>query len=194
VIKHHLGEVISQSFSATEESFPNAASIQGLRSANENAAASGVTMLDAPGDEGVAGVNIAEEYFKQRTVSWPASDPLVTGVGGTQLHLDAEGQRLSPDTVWDEALGNVVVSGAGGKSKVFERPAYQKLINTHSGTKRAVPDISMTAAVNGGILIYSSYPTTVPSEPEPGTFSVWGGTSVATPAPLCDQPHSHRVA
>jgi len=39
----------------------------------------------------------------------------------------------------------------------------------------------MTAAVNGGIIIYSSYPTTVQGEPQPGTFSVWGGTSVATP-------------
>jgi subtilase family serine protease len=181
VIEHKLGQVISQSFSATEQSFPNAASIMSLRSANENAAADGVTMLDAAGDEGVAGFNVNDEYFHHKTVSWPASDPLVTGIGGTQLHLSEEGQRTSPDTVWDELLGNEIVSGAGGKSKVFARPEYQELINTHSGSARAVPDISMTAAVNGGIIIYSSYPTTVEGEPEPGTFSVWGGTSVATP-------------
>jgi len=181
VIEHKLGQVISQSFSATEESFPNRASIMALRSANENAAANGVTMLDAAGDEGVAGYNVNFEYLPFRTVSWPASDPLVTGVGGTHLDLDEEGQRLEPDTVWDERLGDVIVSGAGGKSVVFPRPEYQELVNTHSGRRRAVPDISMTAAVNGGIIIYSSYPTTVPGEPEPGTFSVWGGTSVATP-------------
>jgi subtilase family serine protease len=181
VIEHKLGQVISQSFSATEESFPNKNSILALRSANENAAANGVTMLDAAGDEGVAGANVNDEYFPYRTVSWPASDPLVTGIGGTKLHLNEEGQRTSPDTVWDEQLGNVIVSGAGGKSVVFPRPEYQKLVNTRSGKRRAVPDISMTAAVNGGIIIYSSYPTTVPGEPEPGTFSVWGGTSVATP-------------
>ena len=174
-------QVISQSFSATEESFPSRASILALRSANENAAANGVTMLDAAGDEGVANVNVDDEYFPYRTVAWPASDPLVTGIGGTQLHLNEAGQRISPDTVWDEFLGNFVVAGAGGKSKVFVRPAYQELVNTHSGQRRAVPDISMTAAVNGGIIIYSSYPSTVPGEPEPGTFSVWGGTSVATP-------------
>ncbi len=181
VIEHQLGQVISQSFSATEQSFPNAASILSLRSANENAVANGVTMLDAAGDEGVAGANLAGEYFQEKTVSWPASDPLVTGIGGTQLHLNEEGQRTSPDAVWDELLGNMVVSGGGGRSEVFARPEYQELINTHSGTARAVPDISMTAAVNGGIIIYSSYPTTVAGEPEPGTFSVWGGTSVATP-------------
>jgi subtilase family serine protease len=138
-------------------------------------------MLDAAGDEGVANANLAGEYFPFPTVAWPASDPLVTGVGGTQLHLNEEGQRTSPDTVWDEFLGNFIVAGAGGKSSVFVRPGYQWLVKTESGLHRAVPDISMTAAVNGGIIIYSSYPTTVPGEPEPGTFSVWGGTSVATP-------------
>jgi subtilase family serine protease len=181
VIEHKLGQVISQSFSATEESFPSRASILALRSANENAAANGVTMLDAAGDEGVANVNLAGEYFPYPTVAWPASDPLVTGIGGTQLHLNEEGQRTSPDTVWHEFLGNFTVAGAGGKSRVFLRPTYQWLVNTESGLRRAVPDISMTAAVNGGIIIYSSYPSTVPGEPEPGTFSVWGGTSVATP-------------
>jgi subtilase family serine protease len=181
VIKHKLGDVISQSFSATEQSFPSVASLLALRSPAENAAAHGVTMLDAAGDEGVANFNVNDEIIPHRTVAWPASDPLETGIGGTQLHLDEEGQRTSPDTVWDEFLGNFIVAGAGGKSKVFERPAYQQLINTHSENHRAVPDISMTAAVNGGILIYSSYPSTVPGEPEPNTFSVFGGTSVATP-------------
>lgn len=181
VIEHKLGNVISQSFSAAEQSFPNQASLMALRSANEKAATAGVTMLDAAGDEGVAGQNVNDEFFKHRVVSWPASDPLVTGVGGTQLHLNEEGQRTSPDTVWDELLGDSIAAGAGGESKFFTRPEYQELVKTGSGTHRAVPDISMTAAVNGGILIYSSYPTTVPGEPEPGTFSVWGGTSVATP-------------
>ena len=181
VIEHKLGQVISQSFSATEQSFPSDASLLALRSANEKAAVAGVTMLDAAGDEGVANTNLAGEYFLHPTVAWPASDPLVTGIGGTQLHLTEEGQRTAPDNVWDEFLGSFIVAGAGGKSKVFARPEYQELINTHSGTHRAVPDISMTAAVNGGVIIYSSYPTTVAGEPEPGTFSVWGGTSVATP-------------
>src|SRR5277367_6344483 len=52
VIEHHLGEVISQSFSATEESFPTHAALLGLRSAYEQAAANGVTVTDAAGDEG----------------------------------------------------------------------------------------------------------------------------------------------
>ena len=38
VINHHLGQVISQSFGATEGTFPSAASIYALRSAYFNAA------------------------------------------------------------------------------------------------------------------------------------------------------------
>jgi subtilase family serine protease len=181
VIEHDLGQVISQSFSATEQSFPNAASILSLRSAYESAATHGVTVLDAAGDEGVAGEDLEGAFYKHRTVSWPSSDPLVTSVGGTALHLDEEGQRTEPDTVWNELLGESTIAGAGGRSHVFERPEYQELVNTHSGKWRATPDISMSAAVNGGVLVYSSYPTTVPYEPEPGTFSIAGGTSVATP-------------
>ena len=175
VIAHKLGQVISQSFSATEQSFPSPASILSLRSAYENAATHGVTVLDASGDEGVANTNLAGEFFARRTVNWPSSDPLVTGIGGTQLHLDEEGQHTAPDNVWDELLGFSTVAGGGGKSAVFERPSYQQLLDTRSGTRRATPDISMSAAVNGGVLTYSSYPTTVPGEPEPGTFSVGGG-------------------
>ena len=45
MINHGLGQVISQSFVATEESFPNPRTIFGLRSAFENAAALGATGL-----------------------------------------------------------------------------------------------------------------------------------------------------
>ena len=50
VINHHLGGVISQSFSATEESFPTAKSLLELRSAYLNAYRQGVTVLAASGD------------------------------------------------------------------------------------------------------------------------------------------------
>jgi subtilase family serine protease len=53
VINHHLGDVISQSFGATEETFPSAASVFALRSVYLNAAAHGVTVLAATGDHGV---------------------------------------------------------------------------------------------------------------------------------------------
>jgi subtilase family serine protease len=181
VIEHGLGQVISQSFAATEQSFPSTASLLSLRSAYENADAHNVTVLAGAGDTGVANPNVNGEIFSHPTVNWPASDPLVTGVGGTQLHLNEEGQQTSPANAWDEFLGPITVASGGGKSKVFALPSYQELINTHSGDRRAVPDISMSAAVNGGVLVYTSYHSTVPGEPPPNTFSIIGGTSEATP-------------
>jgi len=181
VIKHKLGQVISQSFGATEESFPSPASILGLRSAYEAAAAHHVTVLGAAGDNGVGGENINREPFRHRVNSWPSSDPLVTSVGGTQLHLNEEGQRTSPDTVWNDINVGIPAAGGGGPSHVFERPEYQELVNTRSGDKRATPDISMSAAVNGGVIVYTSYVSTVPNEPPPNSFSIVGGTSEATP-------------
>ena len=57
VVDHHLGGVISQSFSATEESFPNATTLERLRSAYIDAAGQGITVLAASGDSGAADVD-----------------------------------------------------------------------------------------------------------------------------------------
>ena len=198
VINHHLGQVISQSFGATEETFPSVRSLLSLRSAFENAAAHGVTVLGASGDSGVAGENLEGEAVPRQENSWPSSDPLVTSVGGTQLHLNAAGERTAPDNVWDEVLGESTGAGGGGPSHVFPRPSYQYLVPTGSGGARATPDVSMSAAANGGVLIYSSYPTTVEGEPAPNSFSFWGGTSVATPlfagvVAIADQIAGHQL-
>ena len=104
VIQHKLGNVISQSFGAPERSFPNHSSINNLRSSYIAAASAGVTVLAASGDNGPSGpANIAGTFFlKARSADWPASDPLVTAVGGTQIHLNAAGDRTAPDNVWND--------------------------------------------------------------------------------------------
>ena len=89
-IKHHLGGVISQSFGATEPTFRSRAALVQLRGAYRLAARPGyrVTVIAATGDSGAAGLtNSTRSFFKTPQVSWPASDPLVTAVGGTQLSL-----------------------------------------------------------------------------------------------------------
>jgi len=198
VIDHHLGGVISQSFGATEQTFPNVQTLLALRSANINADAHGVTMLSSSGDEGVAGPNLEGEFYPYQVNSWPPSDPLVTAVGGTQLHLNLAGERTQPDNVWHERLGEIEVGSGGGPSHVFPEPYYQYQVQTGSHGWRATPDISMSAAVNGGVLIFSSYPTTVPGEPPPGTFSIAGGTSESSPlfagiVALADQVAGHPL-
>ncbi len=185
VINHHLGEVISQSFGATEETFPGAASLLALRSAYLNAAAHGVTVLAPTGDNGVTdGGLVPDTYYTHRVVSWPASDPLVTAVGGTQLHLGAAGHRTSPDTLWDDSNGGV--------SSVFARPWYQNGVASVVGNARGVPDITMSAACNGAIQTYQSFPG------PPAGWHLSCGTSEATPlfagiVALADQVAGHGL-
>jgi subtilase family serine protease len=191
VIDHDLGDVISQSFGATEETFKSPASLLSLRDAIKNAAAHGVTMLAASGDSGSANVGLdGETFFPTPTVIWPSSDPLVTSVGGTQLHLDADGNRLAPDNVWNDIPIGIDAAGGGGPSHVFARPDFQDHTKTGTGA-RATPDISMSAAVDGGALVFESFDN-------PGGYLLVGGTSWATPlfsgvVAIADQIAGHRL-
>jgi subtilase family serine protease len=188
VINHHLGDVISQSFSATEETFSSKKSVEALRGAYIDAYRHHVTVLTASGDSGAADVGLDETtYYLFPVTSWPDSDPLVTGVGGTQLHLDAIGQHTSPDTVWNDTYsvptnqfvfgdnGPNPLAGGGGKSIFFSRPSYQNGVRNVVGGRRGVPDISMSAACNGAVDTYQSFGG------QPAGWYPACGTSEATP-------------
>jgi subtilase family serine protease len=206
VINHHLGQVISQSFGATEQTFPSAASIQGLRSAYFNAARNHVTVLAATGDLGATDdANAAGTLlYTHRTVDWPSSDPLVTAVGGTQLALLSTGQRTQADRVWNDSTnyalnnafsgspGPTALATGGGLSTVFARPSYQDSVAGLVGAARGVPDISMSAACSGLVNTYQSFPG------EPAGWYVVCGTSEATPlfagiVALADQLAGHSL-
>jgi subtilase family serine protease len=179
VIDHKMANVISQSLATAEVSFPSPKDILKLRSAYINAEKHHVTVLGAAGDWGATSPSDASEstYYTHATANWPASDPLVTAVGGLQLHLNAEGQRLLPDNVWNDTsfLGSPA-AGGGTVSDVFARPSYQNSVKNVVGAWRGVPDISMSAAVDGGSLVYMSFK----GLDGPG-FYVVGGTSEASP-------------
>jgi len=208
VISHHLGQVISQSLDATEQTFPSAASIYRLRSAYVNAFVHHVTVLAASGDTGASNYsNVAGTLlYTHPVVGWPASDPLVTGVGGTQLSLNASGQRTAPDQVWNDTYNtslqevfygdagpNPLATG-GGKSAVFARPWYQNGVANVVGRSRGVPDIAMSGACSGLVDTYQSFPATG----SPPGWYVDCGTSEATPmfagiVALTDQVAGHSV-
>ena len=159
VVDHHLGNVISQSFGATEQTFTGgAAQIESLEYAYQDAANNGVTVLASSGDTGAGNYEPnGVDLYQFPTVGWPASDPLVTGVGGTQLHLDEKGIPFAPPNVWnDQALFGSPAAGSGGLSSIFSRPSYQNSVAGVVGDSRGVPDISASAAVNGGANIYIS--------------------------------------
>ncbi len=203
VINHHLGDVISQSFGATEQTFPSKFSILALRSAYFNALVHRVTVLSASGDGGATDDSAldtsdgAANYYPFRVNSWPSSDPLVTSVGGTQLHLDANGNRTAADNVWnDTALFGGPAAGGGGVSTVFDRPFFQNGLGRIVGGARGTPDISMSAAVDGGVVVYIGY-TSVAYGLTPGWYIV-GGTSEASPVfsgivAIADQAAHHDL-
>jgi subtilase family serine protease len=176
VINHHLGDVISQSFGATEETFPNKQSILNLRSAFQNAATHGVTVLASSGDDGATDAQLnGSDLFTMPVNSWPSADPLVTSIGGTMLTLDDNGNRLAPDVVWNDL--NTVGGGAGGGglSAVFPRPSFQDGVHRVTGNHRGTPDISLSAAVDGAVVLYFSF------DPTRVGYHLVGGTSEASP-------------
>jgi len=205
VIDHHLGGVISQSFSATEQTFPSRQSLLNLRGAYTDAASKGVTVLAASGDSGAADVKFNQvTYYLHRVTSWPDSDPLVTGVGATELHLNAAGGNVAPPTVWNDtynvATNEFVVgnkgpnplAGGGGKSVIFGRPGFQNGVRGIVGNSRGVPDISMSGACDGGVDMYQSFAG------QPAGWYPTCGTSEATPefagiVALADQVAGHPL-
>jgi subtilase family serine protease len=172
VIDHGGADVITQSLGAAEQTFPSAERIRSLRSAFVNAARHGITVVAAAGDSGATDLeNDQETLFPYRVDSWPSTDPLVTSVGGTRLHLDAGGRRIASDTTWNDDYG----AGGGGLSTVFRRPAYQDQVRGIVGDARGTPDVALSAAVDGGVLVYTSY------DADDAGWSVVGGTSEAAP-------------
>jgi len=205
VIGHRLGGVISQSFSATEQTFPSRQSLLDLRGAYIDAAAKGVTVLAASGDSGAADVKFNQvTYYLHPVTSWPDSDPLVTGVGGIRLHLSAAGDNVRPATVWNDTynvpanefvVGNAgpnPLAGGGGKSVIFDRPGFQDGVRDVVGDRRGVPDITMSAACNGAADMYQSFGG------QPAGWYPTCGTSEATPefagiVALADQVAGHPL-
>jgi subtilase family serine protease len=139
------------------------------------------------------------------TVGWPASDPLVAGVGGTALCTDpsATATRVvdstdppaacraapgQPEIVWDEPSRGIATGG--GFSHVFAKPAYQGTLpagSTPIDSTRGVPDIALQASPRTGALVYVSLPpdgsgglNCSGSPCSTGWYDV-GGTSASSP-------------
>ena len=202
VINHGLGAVISQSFSATEETFADYAQIRPLRGAYLDADSHHVTVLAASGDEGATDYMAnGSDFYTRRVTSWPDSDPLVTGIGGTQL-LESGGTYTSAawndtddqasDEYWGGSTDPDPLASGGGTSEYFPRPSYQNGVKAVTGASRGVPDIAMSAACNGAVNVYSSFAN------GPAGWSLTCGTSEATPefaaiVALADQVAGHPL-
>ncbi|WP_433456491.1 S53 family peptidase (plasmid) [Streptomyces sp. CA-142005] len=180
-IEQDAGDVLSMSWNDFEQHLQqiNPRISQGspalahLRRPLVEAAARGITMVASSGDYGGLAPSAG--------ALWPAADPLVTSVGGTDLDLDQYGHRRRPDIAWD--------ASTGGLSQWFPRPTYQKPVTNIVDGRRGEPDVSMSA---GPFWVYDS------ADPQQAGWQLAGGTSLSSPlfagiAALADEAAGHRL-
>ncbi|MBA2394736.1 MAG: S53 family peptidase [Ktedonobacteraceae bacterium] len=183
-VEHSLGDVISQSFGEAE-SCADPKLLVAEHKVFEAAALKHITVFASSGDQGAAQPTCDNSSYIL-SASTPASDPLVTGVGGTHLDADATTGKYIGETVWNDAFG----ASGGGYSTIYKRPFYQ--LGTVKSQWRGVPDVSYSADVNGGVLTVLGFLGT-----NSGIY-IFGGTSAGSPqwaaiTALAVQKVHHRV-
>jgi subtilase family serine protease len=182
-INNSLGDVISQSFGEAESCMDPSIQIQQTFLFIE-ATLKGITLFASAGDEG-AGQPTCDGSSLMKAVSTPASNPLVTGVGGTELHaapycLTSLGCNPAVNPIPGTYQGEIVWnepqfgSSGGGFSQLFPEPEFQESA-IHGGKQRGVPDVSYNAAVLNGVLTYLDIPGI------PVGYYLFGGTSAGSP-------------
>jgi kumamolisin len=158
--------VISISWGAAEINW-TAQAMTALDAACQSAAALGVTITVAAGDNGSSdGVNDGKNH-----VDFPASSPHVLACGGTNLR--GTGSSISAEVVWNAQPQGGGATG-GGVSDVFPLPSWQAGLNVPQPSVptggRGVPDVAGDADPATGYVIRVD-----------GKTMVIGGTSAVAP-------------
>lgn len=102
-------------------------------------AAQGITMLSASGDWGATGCGYQGDNSTVQA-DFPASDPLFTGVGGTQLRTSDSAGTYQAESCWNQGGSGNTRSG-GGYSQIYAKPSWQP----GSSQFRSVPDVALDA-------------------------------------------------
>ncbi|HKO11260.1 MAG TPA: S53 family peptidase [Acidobacteriaceae bacterium] len=151
--------VLSISWGAPESSWA-ASSRTALDNACQSAAALGVTITAASGDNG------SSDGASGNNVDFPASSPHVLACGGTKL--EGSGSNIASEVVWND--GSQGGATGGGYSATFPVPAWQQGIAGFAGKGRGVPDVAGDASPQSGYNILVD-----------GQQEVVGGTSAVAP-------------
>jgi hypothetical protein len=181
MVSQNTAKTISDSWAACEQ----AAGIEVIAAENtllQEAAAQGQSFFASSGDSGseaCSRINSAETFL---SVEDPASQPFVTGVGGS--NLSALGPPPS-ERLWNDGTYEEGGATGGGISAAWQMPSYQAtavpglgVLNAKSsGTPcrsatpcRQVPDVSADGDPATGYVIFAE-----------GKWQIIGGTSAAAP-------------
>jgi kumamolisin len=156
--------VISISWGGPESSW-TAQAMSTLDAACQSAAALGITITVASGDNG------STDGATGNNVDFPASSPHVLACGGTKLV--GSGSTITSEVVWNEQASGEGATG-GGVSTVFALPSWQTNAKVPAPSVktggRGVPDVSGDAD-----------PTTGYQVRVDGKNIVVGGTSAVAP-------------
>ena len=131
-------------------------------------AAQGQSIFVASGDEGAEGCRGNTTTI---SVVDPASQPYVTGVGGTNLAINTD-NTYKQEVVWNQ-YSSGYGAGGGGISSYWAKPGFQTgpgTSNSYSNGKRQVPDVTADGDPYTAYTVYAR-----------GSFTAIGGTSAAAP-------------
>jgi pseudomonalisin len=188
IVNHSTAPVMSMSFGLCETALGSSGN-NFINSLWQQAAAEGITVFVSSGDSGAAGCDSsgAPSGTHGRGINGLCSSPYSVCVGGTQFDdtgnpslywssfnssgTQASAQSYIPEKVWNESGNSGLWSGGGGVSTVYSKPSWQTGTGVPSDGKRDLPDISLTAAVHDGYLVYMN-----------GRLMLLGGTSAASPS------------
>jgi len=142
-------------------------SLTAMDQAFQDAAALGVTVTVAAGDNGSS--DDPKNANGPAQVDFPASSPHALACGGTTLVGDASASKIVSEVVWNE-IANNEGAGGGGISKAFPVPSWQSSAATPELSGRGVPDVA------GNADPVSGYQIVVGGQQQP-----IGGTSAVAP-------------
>lgn len=165
MLSDNFAKVFSTSWSCTEVSGCSNSEMDSRHNILNQMAGQGWTLMTASGDRG------ATDDCSTISVSYPAVDPNVIGVGGTLLQW-FNNNTFSSEVSWTGGTAAKSCSGnnggsGGGCSTHYGVPGFQSGANGSCGTQRSVPDIALNSSA--GENMYFN-----------GLFGI-GGTSIASP-------------